>query len=489
MTYDQGNFDHISFDTFTVQDWERIAQKSLSGKSISELTHVTASGQIIEPLYTQRPKADASLPVEPMQRWDNRLAVIGETATTQNANALEGLQGGVDSLQIQVDCAEQKAQVSKTELADVLSNVQLELITVSVFAGSEFSSTCRQLESIYSSQGVSADKVRAAFNADPIGSLAHAGRLPVELNSLLENMSAMALEQHISMPLATSVCVNGTCYHNAGATIEQELVSIVATGTQYLQTLLEAGLDTEAAAKTIVFQVACDADTVANIVKLRALRQLWLHVAEQMGITNVSCRVVAETSRRMQSRLSPWVNHLRNVSAATSAAMGGAQSIVVHPHNLVDHQYIDGQPALSARVARNLPIMLSEESAVNFVHDPTAGSYAIETLTQNLIDTSWHALQSLEREGGLVNALTTGQWQADIAAARKKRVKRLQENQDIMVGVNQFQGAKSASSSTQLATNKAPQDQQQTTHRSERAHWAVSVKSVSPIRDAVEFED
>ena len=464
------------FDQNSLADWQSLATKSLRGQSLADLAHVTACGIPIEPLYTQRPDASQCVPAADMQRWDNRLAVIGGNIKTQSSNILAGLQGGVDSLQITIDSPEQPTPVQSTDLATVLTNVQLDIIPISLYAGSQFSHAASNFAAECAKQGIAPDKVSASFNADPLGTLAATGNLAVELNSAMHDMTQLAIATNEAMPQVNSVCVNTVCYHNAGATNEQELVSSIATGAFYLQALLDAGLNEQAASDTMVFQTACDADAISNVVKLRALKQLWTHVTKQFGVLKPSFNLVVETSQRMQSNRAPWVNHLRNVSAATAAAMADTKSIIIHPHNRINDQFIDDQIELSARVARNIPIILSEESAMTFVHDPMAGSYAIETLTTDLTNASWQALQQLETDGGLIQALTSGHWQASIATSQAMRVERLQKEQDIQVGVNKYQGS-SVSPIASKALKKAA-TKQLTTH----------IQPLDTVRDALEFE-
>jgi len=372
-----------AFHQYSLEDWQEIATKSLRGEALESLSHTTASGLCIDPLYYDRPATAAQIPPLPFRRWDNRLAVLGDSAEAQNASLLTGLGGGISSAQIQLDCPEQPSSVNTGQLLAVLKDVQLDIVPLSVMAGSRFAEAARQIESIWSDQNVSTETAVASFNADPIATLASTGALSIGIDNLLHDMTQLAQHADKTFPLVKAVCVNSTCYHNAGASLEQELTASMATAAVYMQSMLDAGMSAQSAHDTITFQMACDADTLVNLVKLRTLKALWHHIANHMGVSQAKLQLVVETSLRMQSRNQPWVNHLRNVSAASAAAMGGAQSIIVHPHNRIDGQFIDDDVELSARVARNIAIILGEESAMTFVHDPMGGSYAIENLTSH----------------------------------------------------------------------------------------------------------
>ena len=464
-----------SFHQYSLEDWQAIATKSLRGDALASLSHTSANGLSIDPLYTSRPEATNNIPPSPLQRWDNRLAVLGHSANEQNASLLAGLRGGVSSAQIQLDYPEQQSPVNTDQLASVLKNVQLDIIPISVMAGSRFVKAAKQIESIWSRQNVNAETAFASFNADPIGTLASCGKLATELETLLADMTKLAQHSHNTFPHVKTVCVNSTCYHNAGASLEQELVASIATAAAYMQTMLDAGMDAQSAHDAITFQVACDADTLVNVVKLRTLKALWHHLANHLGVVQATLQLVVETSLRMQSRNQPWLNHLRNVSAAAAAAMGCAQSIIVHPHNYIDGVFVDDDVELSARVARNIAIILSEESAITFVHDPMGGSYTIENLTSTLCNSTWLALQQLENDGGLIQALTSGQWQSQIAASQKQRVTRLHEELDVQVAVNRY-------------TLTSPEATKQAKQSTQSRQVFEPTQKLRTVREAAEFE-
>lgn len=429
-----------TFDQFSIEDWQQIAEKSLRGKPLDSLNQITASELATRALYTSRPSPTTHIAPAPLQRWDNRLAVIEDSAQNQNANILTGLQGGNSSVQLHLNCAEFSRKLDCENLTVALNDVQLDILPISLKAGSAFRAAAKNLEQLWHAQGIAADNAQAEFNADPIGAMAAYG-VTTHLETQLTDLSTLAAHTHAHFPKAFAVCVDTSCYHNAGASLKQELVASLATAAIYMDAMLDAGMSAQAAHDNIVFQVACDADVLSNVTKLRVLKLLWHHISAQMQVTTPTLTLVVETSQRMQSRLEPWVNHLRNISAATAAAMGGARSLVVHPHNRIDDQFIDKDIEIAARVARNIAIILSEESRLTFVHDPMGGAYAVENLTSELSQEVWQALQQLESNGGLVKQLQSGQFQAEIAETQLKRVARLIDEQDILVGVNRYGGS------------------------------------------------
>lgn len=425
----------------SLQDWQNLAQKSLRDKALSSLVHASAGGLNFDPLYHQRPDVQAVLHAAPLTRWDNRLSVLGSTTQEQNNHALKGLCGGISSLQFTLQSQSRASASSPADFSNLLNDVQLDIAPISLFAAESFSDAAAALTAHWQEQGLSLNNMIGSFNADPIGTLAAQGHLDTGLDNLLTELGTLANNTIQRTPKAMPVCVNTCVYHNAGATMAQELASAIATAVIYMQTMAQHGIADSSAASMIVFQFAADADHIANVTKFRALKQLWHHVQTQLAVPVQPLNLVVETSKRMLSKREPWVNHLRNVSAVAAAAMGGAQSIVVHPHNRVDEQLLDDDSAIANRVARNLPIIMADEAALTFVHDPMAGAYSIEQLTTQLTASTWALLQELESSGGLVINLENGDWQTAIRTAHAARITQLQEQHAVCVGVNRFNEA------------------------------------------------
>jgi len=469
------------FDAHTFNDWEQIATKSLKGSTLAELQHITANNLAINPLYHTHPEFDATYAPASLQQWSNRLAPIAGSADEQNKDILSGLQGGIHSLEIHLQSDERVNGIPLELLPTLLNEVYLNIAPLSIKAGSNVSQAYAAIKTLWDQHGV-ADKHAALFlNSDPMGTLVETGCLSTDIEVALQNQSAL-LSSCSSDSKTTPVGVNVVHYHNAGASAEQELTAAISTAALYVQHLVDQGHKVEQLKDCLVFQVACDADWLSNVVKLRALRRLWMHTANQLGIADASMQLVVETSKRMQSRRDIWVNQLRNVSAATAGAMCDSQAIIVHPHNYVDGQWLDDQVALGKRMARNIAHILQDESKIPFVHDPTAGSYAIESLTDQLIQNSWQSLQQLESNGGLLAALQSGQWQTGIRETHKARIQRLESDADVQIGVNRFNTSPLAEPPASVSKNAANSD------TADKSNKVTTVEPLVPVREAMEFE-
>ena len=446
---------HDSLDTLNKQ--------TLDGLTIQVLYDASSSGQLNLHLHSAS-SAGA---------WDNRLCISHdlEDAVT-NKKILTGLNGGNSSLQLQVN--------DSTHLDTVLNGVRLELSAVSLRSGMSYASAANNFLVIANSQAVDKQTLKCAFNADPIGSWLKGESETLPDQSSLETMATFCRTMSQQIPMAQTVLVDAALHHNAGASAQQELVATMATAAVYLEALLIEGLTLEQASQHIVFQVACDADVLMGIVKLRSLKGLWQHLLSEFAAArkiafnpdSTSIHIVAETSKRYLSKQDYWSNHLRNIAASTAAAMGSATTIIVHPHDKVHDWQATEDSSLGERIARNLPIILDRECGLIQVADPTAGSFAIETLTQQLMQLTWQSLSEIDTGDTWIETLASGQWQQALTETHTRRVQRLRDEANIMVGVNRF---------TEQPANAGNINESQ---GSANAHPAV----LRMVRDAEEFD-
>ena len=146
----------------------------------------------------------------------------------------------------------------------------------------------------------------------------------------------------------------------------------IAAAVAYLRVLTESGLPVANALSQISFRLAADDDQFMTIAKIRALRQLWARVAEVVGEPERGAAVVhAETSLPMMTQRDPWVNMLRTTLAAFGAGVGGADTVLVYPFDVAIAGGFPGMAtSFARRMARNIQLLLLEESHVGRILDP-----------------------------------------------------------------------------------------------------------------------
>ncbi|MDJ0367241.1 methylmalonyl-CoA mutase family protein [Hymenobacter sp. H14-R3] len=241
-------------------------------------------------------------------------------------------------------------------------------------------------------------------------------------------------------PDFTALAVNGTYFGNRGATLTQQLAFSLSTAAAMLAQLPDeaTGLTVAEVARHLHLDFAVGPSYFPEMARLRAARRLWATLLHAFGLPAQGAATLpihATTSTWTQTTLDPHTNLLRHTTEAMSAVLGGADSIQVAPFDCL----FQAVNEFSARLARNLPIILRDEAHLDWVADPAAGSYFVETLTDDLARAAWAEFQALEAHGGMLHARAKAL--EDVSLAGLEKFKRVATGQDVIVGTNRFQNA------------------------------------------------
>jgi methylmalonyl-CoA mutase len=239
-------------------------------------------------------------------------------------------------------------------------------------------------------------------------------------------------------PEFSALAVNGMYFGNRGATLTQQLAFSLSTAAALLTELPDAasGLTAADVARALHLDVAVGPSYFPELARLRAARRLWATLLHAYGLPPAGAATLpihATTSTWTQTALDPHTNLLRHTTEAMSAMLGGADSIQVAPFDCL----YQAPNEFSARLARNLPIILQDEAHLDLVADPAAGSYFLETLTDELARAAWVAFQELEGQGGM--AVVRSRALEAVSQAGLEKFKRIATGQDVVVGTNRFQ--------------------------------------------------
>lgn len=236
------------------------------------------------------------------------------------------------------------------------------------------------------------------------------------------------------------IAVDTAPYVDAGAGATCELALAIATGIAYLRAGEAAGAAPADVAAGLEFTLVAGADQFLEIAKMRATRRLWATVLGHCGVEPQARRspTYARTSPRMVSSLDPWVNLLRATPAAFAAGVGGADGVTVLPFDGAVGEGLGEPGPLGRRMARNTQLVLLEEASLARVADPAGGSWYVEALTDEVARTAWAELQEIERQGGVLAALSSGAVAERLAAATERRHRGLARRQTTLTGVNTF---------------------------------------------------
>ena len=241
-----------------------------------------------------------------------------------------------------------------------------------------------------------------------------------------------------NMPRFNSISISGYHMQEAGATCDIELAYTLADGLEYIRKGLDAGMDIDTFAPRLSFFWAIGMNHFMEIAKMRAARMLWAKLVKQFNPKNpksLALRTHCQTSGWSLTEQDPFNNVARTCIEAAAAAFGGTQSL----HTNALDEAIALPTDFSARIARNTQIYLQEETKITKTVDPWAGSYYVESLTNEIANKAWKLIEEVEELGGMTKAIEAGipKMRIEEAAARKQA--RIDSGQDVIVGVNKYQ--------------------------------------------------
>ena len=244
-----------------------------------------------------------------------------------------------------------------------------------------------------------------------------------------------------NMPRFNSISISGYHMQEAGATSEIELAYTLADGLEYIRKGLEAGMDIDSFAPRLSFFWAIGMDHFTEIAKMRAARALWAKLVSQFNPKNeksLALRTHCQTSGWSLTEQDPFNNVARTAIEAAAAVFGGTQSL----HTNALDEAIALPTDFSARIARNTQLHLQKETEVTRTVDPWAGSYFVESLTQEIAEKAWALIEEVEELGGMTKAIEAGIPKLRIEEAAAIKQARIDSGQDIIVGVNKFRREK-----------------------------------------------
>jgi len=239
------------------------------------------------------------------------------------------------------------------------------------------------------------------------------------------------------MPKFNSISISGYHMQEAGATADIELAYTLADGLEYIRTGLSTGMTIDEFAPRLSFFWAIGMNHFMEIAKMRAGRMIWAKLIQQFNPKSdksLALRTHCQTSGWSLTEQDPFNNVARTCIEATAAAFGGTQSL----HTNALDEAIALPTDFSARIARNTQIFLQEETKITKTVDPWAGSYYVESLTSELLESTWKLIEEVEELGGMTKAIEAGIPKLRIEEAAARKQARIDSGQDIIVGVNQF---------------------------------------------------
>jgi methylmalonyl-CoA mutase len=462
----------FDFPPASRDEWQRRALGVLKGKALETLYSRTADGIIIEPLYepVSAGAIETGAEGEPwsiLQRVDHPEPIQG------NALALDDVKNGATGLVLTFSGTQSARGFglrapNAPSIGMALKDIPLHAVDLRLEAGSNGLTAAEAMRHVVIMRGLNPERINLSFGIDPIGAFAAQGRLGQSWSDLSNPLAALtaSLAQEFAGPFVEA---DGRIYHDGGGSEAQELGCALAAAVSYLR-LFEGKLTDAVLARLIGVTLATDTDIFLTIAKFRAARLLWRQMLKTCGLPEARLRLHGETSWRMMTRQDAQGNLLRNVAAVFAAGLGGADSFCALPFSLAQ-----GLPdQFARRMARNVQIILIEESNLHRVADPAKGSGYVDHLTSSLAEKAWEFFQDIEMHGGMVEALEKGFVQDKIRQSKHQRMREIASGKHVIIGVTTFAKMPEVSPSILAIEPKPP--------------TVLTMEAIQAKRDAEEFE-
>ncbi len=432
------------FAPTSTEEWEAKINSDLKGKDYERaLVWKTYEGFKVRPYYREENLKGINyldtLPGEfPFVRgnkktdndWLVRQNIFVKDFESANKKALNILGKGVTSLGFLFsDCT----NITKKDLDVLLKDICIEAAEINLICPDD-NNNCAEIFAEYIAEGKwNNNDIVASASIDPIGTFVLKGKLD---KNAVSDLKAV-IEKTKVLPQFRPIAVHGKFFANSASSIVQELAFSLAQGAEYLTQLTEAGLSVDEVANSIKFNFGIGNNYFMEIAKLRAARLLWAQIVkayhpESDDVAKLLAH--SETNRYNLTVYDPYVNMLRTQTEAMSAVLGGAHSVTVLPFNAIYEETSE----FSERIARNQQALLKEESYLDKIADPSAGSYYIENLTASLVDEAWTLFLSVQEKGGFIAAFKAGFIQSEIKAMASKRDQNIALRRENLLGTNQF---------------------------------------------------
>jgi methylmalonyl-CoA mutase len=427
-------FPHVSRD-----QWRRLVEAALKGASFDKrLVSETYDGLRIDPLY-QRAEGARVVAGRPAAPWQVMARVDHPDPVEANKQARTDLENGATGLTLVFAGSATTYGYGLPATAEAVERV-LDGVFLDAGIAIEFESSPAAhdvpaiIAALLKKRGIDPASTIIRPGWDNLGYMARQGFSLDSWDNLSASIARRAADYSAQGWRGPLIAGDGRCVHAAGGSEAQELAFALGNAVAYLRALEKHGTALDAARRKIFFRLAADADEFLTIAKFRAVRKLWARVEQASDLAPEPVFVSAETAWRMMTQRDPYVNMLRTTIAVTAAGLGGADAITALPFT----QALGLPDAFARRVARNMQLILLEESNLYRVADPAAGAGAIEALTDEIAHAAWALFQEIETAGGAAAAIEQSLMQKKVAETRAARQAAVAKRRDALTGASDY---------------------------------------------------
>ena len=479
--------------TKKLSEWKQRARKELRGQEPEDLNKVTLEDIVVKPLYSKEdlldnPNLDSLPGEEPFLRgpratmytgrpWTIRQYAGFSTAEESNAFYRKALDGGQQGISVAFDLATHrgydsdhprvegdvgKAGVAIDSVEDMkilFEGIPLNRVSVSMTMNGAVIPVMANYIVAGEEQGVPREKLSGTIQNDILKEFMVRNTYIYPPEPSMRIVGDIIAFTSREMPKFNSISISGYHMQEAGANIVQELAYTLADGREYVRAAISRGLDVDGFAGRLSFFFAIGMNFFMEIAKLRAARVLWHRIMSEFNPQNPRSKMLrthCQTSGVSLQAQDPYNNVIRTSYEALAAVLGGTQSL----HTNALDEAIALPTEFSARIARNTQLILQEEMGITDTVDPLAGSYYVETLTNEIIAKAWSLLKEVDEMGGMVKAINSGLPKLRIEETAARRQAMIDTGEEVIVGVNKYQPREEEEMDIRMIENHKVRDEQ-----------------------------
>ena len=368
-------------------DWLERVRKELKG-DLDRLDEEVTERIRLSPLYTAD-EVETRPPLARPAGWEIGAYLRSGTNEEINAAALQALDQGAEALLYRL-----YHQPSPEEIAALLEGVRLDFVSVHCalrYPGQDPAELFRDLVKYLRRNNYDLRAIRGSVDFDPLLDWNEPPFPP--LIRLLRFVGEY-------MPDFKVLQVNAAGFNNGPASADSELALAIAKGAEYLQQIRELGYPVDRAARHLQFAFTVGTSYYVDVAKLRALRILWANVLRGFEIADAPPVTIAAHSDLATLTEDRDQNLLLLTTQALSAVTGGADQLFLSPAEGAEEK----ATPFGHRMALNIQHLLRLESGLDAYADPAAGSYYLEKLTEQLVESAWERFRTVEAQGGFAVA-------------------------------------------------------------------------------------
>lgn len=287
-------------------------------------------------------------------------------------------------------------------------------------------------------QGVSPDQLKGTIQNDVLKEYAARGTYifpPAPSMRLITNIFEYCSK---NLPQWNTISISGYHIREAGSTAAQEVAFTLADGIAYVDAAIKAGMDVDSFAGRLSFFFNAHNNLLEEVAKYRAARRIWAKIMKERFHAkkerSMMLRFHTQTGGSTLTAQQPDNNIIRVTIQTLAAVLGGTQSL----HTNSRDEALSLPTEDSVRIALRTQQIVAYESGVADTVDPLAGSYYVESLTDQIEEKVWEYIRKIDEMGGAVKAIEQGYIQKEIADSSYAYQKAVEDGSQVVVGVNKF---------------------------------------------------